>query len=146
MMKRSLDFFRRFDTPLIVIEYLVCLDVLASMIISLFKLADQDNNVVPATSIGVLIDNYEVVSIFFIIMAVVAVVNMVAVSLHDSVKSLGVRSVSLFTLCVGFFFVSILAASTFTPEGLLWINELVISMICGTLYLNIKVNHRDADR
>jgi hypothetical protein len=138
------SWFQRLNRPLIVIEYIISFAVLVSTATIMLQMATDKPGTGPegrGSPIVQLIKDYEVVAIIFVLMSIAAIVNiflLMTYSRADSVLCARARINFLFSL--GFFFIGVLTMITFSPKSLLWVNEMVFSMIAGVLYLNIKVN------
>lgn len=130
---------KKLRRPLRTIEYIISIGVLWAGIVavSLFR---QDEPVEGESSFTTLIDQYEVVSLVILAMVVIAVIDLMALSVRDSRRSINIRADAMFGNALGFFFVSVLTVLSSGIDNLLWANEFNLALISAVLYINLKVN------
>lgn len=132
---------KKLSRPLRTIEYIISIGILWAGLIAV-ALLSQPDTIPNSSAFTSLIEEFELVSIAVLIMVVLAIIDLVALSLTDSIKSIGVRAGAMFWIAVGFFFVSILTVISSGVNNLLWANEFNLGLIAAILYINLKVNHQ----
>jgi hypothetical protein len=144
MFSKLNELLQRMSHPHPVIEYILAGVVLLSTTVSIVG----DNAIVdgiPLTTVSRLLSDYSFLPIVFVIMSLVALIHLAFLSVYPPTRvSVKWRSRALGVYTIGFMFVSVLEASTFGFNDLLWLNELAISLIAAVLRLNLKVNYSHA--
>ena len=138
-MTRLKKVLTRLSKPLRAVEYVIPITIIASTVVSIsesFLGAPSDHE---TGFLAALIDEFQVVSIVFAVMAIFAIAHLLALHVADSFRSLNVRQNCLFSYVIGLSFVGVLSLVFQGALAILWINMLAMATVSTILYLNIRV-------